>query len=56
MSSPRQSDQQVQYRRWTDVETEREDLPASVRPGSSPGSGSGQTSVTFVSEESTDDN
>lgn len=56
MSNRGQSDQQTPDRPWADFETEREDLPASVRPDSNPRSGSGQTSVTFVSEESTDDN
>src|SRR6185437_11859853 len=56
MSNRGPSDQQIPFRRWADFETEPEDLPAAVRPGSSPHSGSGETSITFVSEESTDDN
>ena len=56
MSNSRQSDLQTPHRPWADFETEQEDLPVSVRPGSSPRSGSGETSITFVSEESTDDN
>jgi hypothetical protein len=39
-----------------DFETDEETLPASVAPGTGPASDSGQTSITFVSEESTDEN